>query len=129
MRTYIFGFLAVVVLAIGNEAGQAWHIYQSVAYYDIFMHLLGGFAIGLSVAAAVELHGGMIRHKLWFILGTVLLAGLAWEAFEAYYDIAGAPVGTHAYWIDTVKDLIDDCVGGFLASAVETRRLRQTGAS
>lgn len=124
MRTYIFGFLAVLVLAVGNYLGQQWDLYQHIGYYDIFMHLFGGFAIGLSVAAVVELHGGMIRHKTWFILGSVLLAGVGWELFEAYYDIAGAPVGTHAYGIDTVKDLIDDVLGGVIAVTMELRKIR-----
>lgn len=125
MRTYIFGFLAVLLLAFGNYLGQSWHLYQHIGYYDIFMHLLGGFGIGMAVAAAVELHGGTLRHKVWFILASVLLAGVLWELFEAYYDIAGAPVGTHAYWIDTIKDLIDDVLGGVIAVTVELRKIRR----
>jgi hypothetical protein len=113
----------VALLALGNFVGQHWGIYGSVVWYDIFMHILGGFSIGFSVAAAMELHGGRIGWRRTLILAVVLAAGIAWEIFEAYYDIAGAPFGTHAYWIDTVKDLIDDFIGGLLAVGIETQRI------
>ena len=114
MRTYYFGFLAVFLLFLGNQAGTYWHLYDNIWFYDIPMHILGGFGIGLSIAAVLQLHGSGILKKRHVVMYGVLLAGVLWELFEAYYNIAGSPVGTKAYYIDTAKDLIDDVLGGFV---------------
>jgi hypothetical protein len=87
-------------------------MYVAFPPYDIFMHILGGIGIGLAVSAAVKLHGDKIVHKRWVIIIGVLLIGIIWEFFEAYYDITGSPLWSTPYYVDTVKDLIDDMIGG-----------------
>jgi hypothetical protein len=116
MRTYFLGFLAVFLLFVGNQAGIHWHLYDAIWSYDIFMHILGGLGIGLSIAAFLEMHTPGIADKRRIVMYGVILAGVLWELFEAHYNIAGAPVGTKAYYIDTAKDLIDDALGGFIAA-------------
>jgi hypothetical protein len=112
MKTYVLGFLAVFLLFLGNSAGIHFGWYESYWFYDIPMHILGGFSIGLSLVAFVGMHGKEWQNKRQIILIGVLVASILWELFEAYYNIAGAPVGSKAYWIDTVKDLVDDLFGG-----------------
>lgn len=106
---------------VGNIAGIIYHLYGNVESYDIFMHLFGGLGIGLFVAAVLELHAPRRLRTRSMIVLIVLVAGIAWELFEAYYNIAGAPLGTTAYWIDTVKDLIDDTLGGFIIAVIRAR--------
>ena len=57
-----------------------------------------------------EVHPSLAR-----IMIITFIAGFAWETFETMNDIAGAPLGTHDYYIDSVKDLYDDVIGGFIA--------------
>jgi len=45
--------------------------------------------------------------------------------FEGYYDIAGAPLWTGAYFVDTIKDLIDDMIGGAIVAWVLFRKIKQ----
>lgn len=106
---YIAAALAAIILYVGNTLGADYGWYTSVPIYDVYMHLFGGFAIGLLVLAVFP------HLKIRQVFGLVFLAGIAWEAFETYFNIAGAPVGTTAYYIDTVKDLVDDSIGGVVA--------------
>ncbi len=106
MRIYFYAFLTIAILFVGNLAGIYYHLYTSVGSYDIFMHLLGGAGLGLFADAILELHGTKRFRTRTMIITMALLAGIAWELFEAYYDIAGAPRGTYAYWIDTIKDAL-----------------------
>lgn len=121
MRIYLLALLVLFLVMVGNIAGILYHLYGNVDSYDIFMHLFGGLGIGLFVAAALELHAPRRLRTRSMIVLIVLVAGIAWELFEAYYNIAGAPLGTTAYWIDTVKDLIDDTLGGFIIAVIRAK--------
>lgn len=116
MRTYLYALLVILVLLIAHDLGLAYGLYLSVWPYDIFTHMLGGLGIGFCLAAILGTHGTAIVHKRRAVLIGVLVAGILWEAFEAYYNIAGYPVGTKLYWIDTIKDLFDDMLGGTIAA-------------
>jgi len=93
-------------------------LYFTVPSYDIFMHILGGIGIGLAVSAGIKLHGNKVIHKKWFIVIGVLIVGLVWEFFEIYFDITGFPLWSTPHIIDTVKDLIDDMIGGGIVALV-----------
>jgi hypothetical protein len=81
------------------------------------MHILGGIGIALSLFWFFKtLNKGVADKDIYtkVVIFTVV-AGLIWEGIETYYNIAGAPVGTIAYYVDTIKDLIDDTLGSFIA--------------
>lgn len=89
--------------------------------YDIFMHLLGGAMLGLFFAAFLSSFG--MKVTAWRVVGLVMAVGLAWEAFEAIYDLAGSPFGTAPYFRDTCKDLFDDFIGSYIASRIIIKHL------
>ena len=121
MNLYFYAFIfAAVILGFHIEGLNG--LYLGVTGYDIFMHILGGMGIGLLLAGLIRsLRPGMARPRTAIILG-VLLVGLGWELFEIYYDLIGYPFGTTPYYIDTVKDLIDDMIGGALVAHIFFRR-------
>jgi hypothetical protein len=88
--------------------GMYEHLYMKFWFYDIIVHILAGMGIALS---AVYIFG---NKKYIHIIITVMICGLLWEIFEAYYDITGAPVGSLYYKLDTVKDMIDDFLGAII---------------
>jgi hypothetical protein len=51
------------------------------------------------------------------ILGTMFF-GLLWELFEIVEDVSGFPLWSNPYIIDTLKDLINDFIGGAIGSFV-----------
>ncbi|HEX7724598.1 MAG TPA: hypothetical protein VF438_02575 [Candidatus Paceibacterota bacterium] len=118
MKTYFSAFAVLFAVAVGNFVGQEYNISFQVPFYDVYLHFGGGLGI------AMLLHALLISYKPDYfhtarsrrlVLWGVLVVGLVWELFEAYFGIAGAPVGTKAYYTDTIKDLIDDMLGGALA--------------
>ena len=110
---------------LGNDG-----LYFTYPRYDIFMHIMGGVTIGF-LAYQLSLSAKNVLNFSWKnVVYAVFLIGLAWEIFEAMFNIAGAPVGTKAYYIDTIKDLVDDCIGALLAvyvsSVIEKIRSKKT---
>ena len=107
------GICAVALLCLHLLGNDGYYFIYS--WYDIMMHILGGLTIGLLAYQVAKSHLKPAQFSAKKIVIAVFLIGLAWEIFEAIFDIAGAPVGTKAYYIDTVKDLMDDCIGAILA--------------
>lgn len=114
MKIYLYALLAVaatlVFHIIGLDGG-----YMALPIYDVFMHILGGLAIGLALLAVFRTRAGSSAHFARNIVIGVFIAGLAWELFEVVYDLAGYPLWTTNYYLDTLKDLLDDIIGGIVA--------------
>jgi len=103
---------------IANHIGQVYGVAMMIPQYDIYLHIGGGFGIYLLVRAVLKSWKPGLENTAkgrWLILLGVLVVGLIWEGYEWYFDIAGAPVGTAAYYVDLVKDLINDLLGGVIA--------------
>ncbi|MCX6718854.1 MAG: hypothetical protein NTZ38_00520 [Candidatus Taylorbacteria bacterium] len=113
MKAYFLAIIVLCIVFVMNIFGIDG-LYVQFPPYDIFMHILGGIGIGLAAFAFVSIHGKDIVHKRLAVILIVLVAGLIWEGFEAYYNIAGGPVGSLPYYLDTAKDLFDDVIGGSL---------------
>ncbi len=124
MITYMFALLFLCATLIAHLFGiYGW--YMRFPAYDIFMHILGGVGIGLFITAFVKSNfksfaqAASIRRNI--VIG-VLAVGIVWELFEMYFNIAGAPLWTKAYYIDTAKDLINDCIGGVIVGWICFRK-------
>ncbi|MEI6305103.1 MAG: hypothetical protein WCP09_03775 [Candidatus Taylorbacteria bacterium] len=115
MKIYIYAFLVLAATLIAHLFGING-LYWNIPSYDIFMHILGGVGIGLFVLAFLKSNFSRFADKKVVIVLGVLGVGIIWELFEMYFNIAGAPVGTKAYYIDTTKDLFDDMVGGAIVA-------------
>lgn len=92
-------------------------IYIKLFWIDIPMHILGGFVWGYLF---INLNNYFkfdfkIKHILFF----VLLIAIIWEIFELYNGTSNLIIGDLRNGIpDTVKDLIDGLLGGFLACKI-----------
>ncbi len=124
MKTYIYALLVLIAVLLAHLLGING-LYFQFPPYDIFMHILGGIGIGLFITAFVKSnfsHFTSALHVRRNIVVGVFLVGVVWELFEMYFNIAGAPLWTKAYYIDTVKDLIDDMIGGAIVVWVVFRK-------
>lgn len=122
MKTYLSALVALIILFVAHTLGDSLDLYRRIAGYDVPMHILGGIGIGFSIIAVLRSCTFKIDDRYWVAILFVFIGGFLWELFEAYYGIAGAPVGTKAYYIDTIKDLCDDTLGGFIVVYVEKHR-------
>ncbi len=115
-KTYIPALAAVSLLAILHFIATEYHLYTRYPGYDIMMHVLGGLGIAFAVYWTLVTFVPRYAVSFWTIVVWTFIAGFAWEAMETMYNIAGAPVGTRAYYIDSVKDLVNDTLGAIIAA-------------
>jgi len=115
-KTYIPALLVLIVLLVLHCIGTEYHLYVKIGWYDIMMHVLGGVGIGLSTYWVLKTFVARdFGNYFWLIITITFFLGLAWEIMEAIYNIAGGPVGSRIYYIDTVKDLFNDTLGAVIA--------------
>ncbi len=117
MKTYFYALLALAFLLVFHTLGITDNFYLYFWFYDIIAHMLGGLGIGLFALALLQTFwpGMLVKNRWLKIAILVFIAGLVWEAFEVYYNITGYDFGLKAYYLDTIKDLIDDVIGGLIA--------------
>ena len=121
MITYIYAVIALLI-TLGAHILGMHGLYMQYPWYDIFMHILGGVGIGLFLTAFVKSNLPNLKHRRTKVITGVFIAGLIWELIEVHYDIAGEPLWTKAYYLDTLKDLIDDTIGGALVAWLSFRK-------
>ena len=92
-------------MAVVQQYALEYYWYWTYWWLDIAMHLAGGVVLGLLVTT----YGS---RRFVFVLGGVLLIGLAWEAFEF---ALGLSITEPNFVSDTVVDLVMDLLGAALA--------------
>ena len=97
--------LAALVLCAVMAAFHLWglkdFLYWRYYWFDIFMHFLGGLAVGTALV------GFLIRHRPWLFLVLFVAGMVGWEMFEFF---AGLTKQTD-YVSDTALDLLMDVLG------------------
>ena len=112
---YILSLFATITLAVLHTLALSYKIYFYVPWFDIPMHILGGFVVALCAIILCSLYPKKIPIDLRVILVILftLLIGSLWEVFEVYLN-AEYQVEQFSF-IDTISDLWNDFVGSVLA--------------
>lgn len=124
MRLRILAMVLVVIALVafldiyfGINKGYFWTLW----WWDVMEHMLGGVALGLAGAWAMM---GIGKQPTFVAcVAAALAVGIVWEIFEYMVFGTGAAVFM-SYPLDTLKDIIDDCIGGVIAGLFVTRGLR-----
>ena len=103
----VITLISLILLYVLHIYAIDYFWYLHFPYFDIIMHILGGFCIAMSAYF-------VLKNPKYIIFLTVL-AGIIWEIFEVYYDISGWPIDSLAYKIDTIKDILNDTLGAIFA--------------
>lgn len=106
MRLLTALFFALLALTALHLVGIAYYLFWTFWWYDIVAHFLGGVCAGLGAVWLLSLRGAERSTLLALIL--VLLIGILWEAYEAYYKLTLFPFDL----LDTMHDIAFDCIGG-----------------
>ncbi|MDE2188276.1 MAG: hypothetical protein KGJ35_00900 [Patescibacteria group bacterium] len=118
-RAYIPAGISLLVALGMHYAGNHWHIYTLISWYDDPLHFLSGLGLGFFFYWFISefdiIKGGLRGMDLWVIVGLVLICGTVWECFEVITDTAGYPIGSVAYVVDTTKDIVNGVVGSIAA--------------
>ena len=116
--------LAALILFIWlvNIFANEVHLYFLLWWFDIPMHMLGGFWVALT-SMVIYYHLGWIhRHdrSASFVaaamLGATLVVGILWEVFE--FSVEHLVKLNDNGVFDTLKDLLDDMIGAVIASVI-----------
>lgn len=109
-------FISTILISFFHWAALKFYFYWTIEWFDIFMHVFGGFLIGLiAVFLLLRFLSEEVRNnlKISFLLmiSFVLIVGLAWELWEIFVGFTDIIDDR----IDTIVDLIMDFIGGYLA--------------
>jgi hypothetical protein len=120
VRRYLFSSALVLALSIFifSFLDNTFALSYNIPHFDSFEHLLGGVSIGFFALVLAEL-SKIRKRRLVFVLVFTLVAGVAWEIMEFFAGMTDSPF--MSYPIDTLKDLILDMVGGYLALKIGHR--------
>ncbi len=119
-KKLIFEVFAVALLVAGlHKLALSYSLYWAIEWFDIPMHFLGGFLIGI-LALFVFFSSGWISFTknirdwqmiLFITVSSVLIVGLAWELWELFVGFTDL-IADRA---DTILDLIMDTTGAVAA--------------
>ena len=117
-KIFIFSFIVLCIVAVFNNLGNNYNLYEIYSWYDIPMHLLGGLWVSLfslflyphinkrfSIANS---HMGVFV-MIFFIL---LFITVSWEIFELVGGMMS--LNDPGYWPDTLGDIMNGFIGGIL---------------
>lgn len=98
------------------------HLYFFYPALDIFMHLFGGFTIGLCAIVAMSFFFQKLQFKVVgaLVFLFVLSSGALWEVFELYLNFEFNLENFSLQ--DTAADLVNDLIGGMVAFYVAYKK-------
>lgn len=110
-------FAVALVIAILHHSAFIYYWYWLYWWFDIVVHFLGGFFIGLSTMwlCRYVVQGTFVtQSREWMLtFGVVAVVAGLWEIFELYGGIANAI--EPGFFIDTTLDLCVGLFGGGIA--------------
>ena len=114
IKFYFSLFIAFLIIIV-NYYANFYQVYWIFPWFDIPMHILGGVMVGLFAQTAMD---HLDRHKInkkRFILaiGSAFIVGFIWELVELHFGVTDF-LGPNSR-LDTLKDLMDDIIGGGLS--------------
>ena len=124
--------LIVLILAIliGHILGTVYSWYWIYRWFDTAMHLMGGAWVALLFFYLFEERFRVFDAKknflftIMIVLGFVVLVGILWEFYEYFHDTFIAHLSPNTprphsnLYIDTLKDFLNDLIGGTSAILV-----------
>lgn len=105
-------FLIFFVFLI-NALAIKFYWYYSIRWFDMPMHFLGGFWVGLALLWFFNVKY-IDKNYIYKVILGVLFVGLCWEVFEFFVNnlyFARYPFDI----VDTIQDIFFDLFGGFLS--------------
>ena len=107
----ILAYLIFFILIV-NFIAHKFYWYFSVWYFDIIMHFLSGFWIGLAFIYLFSPKNGSF-FSVFKVLLFVFFVGVGWEIFEIFVNDI---ITQNSFdFLDTISDLFFDLIGGALA--------------
>jgi hypothetical protein len=112
-------FMLGLLYGLGLYLRLPWQLW----WYDIILHILGGFLASFVILEMLKSHQVSLRSLSQWIMAGLLISlgiGLLWECYEL---VSGSIFVTReGYMVDTGIDLACDIVGGIIAAFFSYKR-------
>lgn len=94
---------------LAHLLAEQFYWYYSIAWFDMFMHFLGGVWLGLFFFYVFSRNKQIVPFALKIIF-FILMVGILWEVFQFFTKnyIGGDPFDS----MDTLSDIFFDLLGG-----------------
>lgn len=118
-------FVLAIVVACMHYAALELYLYWTTDWFDILMHFLGGFLIGLLAvflfytSGYVQFPKDHVGSAFAIVLSSVLVVGLGWELWELFLGWTDVLADRG----DTILDVIMDTFGGVCAFLYASRHI------
>lgn len=121
----ILSLSLLLMSLVGAALGTLFGWFSTIRWFDNLEHAVASFALGLGLAAQARdsIFGEPFKPSLWrwlMVAGAVLGIGALWEVAEWLYDQIMATRLSKGM-TDTVTDLVMDCAGALVGSALGLR--------
>lgn len=107
----ILFLLLLAAFALTHQFAVMTSLYWYYWWFDIFMHLWGGFLLGFAVHVLMAPSYVPFKPTLKVVLVALALAVSSWEVFERAIGL----FDTASYVVDTAEDVLFGFSGGLLA--------------
>jgi hypothetical protein len=115
----------ILFIFIMSFIADRFYWYFSIWYFDMFMHFIGGFWIGLvSLYFLFTESKALTFQFILKILLCVLFVGIAWEVFEILVN--NVTIQDSFNYLDTFSDILFDLSGGAFAVLYFLKRIMLT---
>jgi hypothetical protein len=116
----------IILIFVLNSVATKFSWYFSVWYFDMIMHFLGGFWIGLAYVYLLSPEDKSIS-TVFKILLFVIFIGIGWEVYEIWVNeiIIQNPLN----FLDIISDILFDLSGGTLAILYFFKKIMPIGES
>lgn len=116
-----FAFYVAVAIAVLHGFAMVFFLYGYIWWLDTLLHFSAGLCLGLASLGVYYLYKEdaslpSLSTALLITLLCPFLIGIAWEIFEYFGGLTDNSIGN--YPLDTVKDLMFDVGGGYVAYLV-----------
>ena len=114
-------FLYYLFILLADFIGCVCNLYNTVSWYDIFVHFLSGiftFVLATIIFRLISKDNNKLL-KILFSLGMVALIAIMWEVFEFSVDSlihTNLQHNQDTGVIDTMQDMIVAMLGGLISS-------------
>lgn len=114
IKFYFALFVAFLIIAINHYAGL-YDVYWLLPWFDIPMHILGGFMVGLFAQVGIDHlnHKKFDKRRVPLVLLSALVVGVVWEFVEWYMGVTGGL--SIISRVDTIKDIFNDLLGSVIS--------------
>jgi len=117
-KILISSLIVIIFIAFSNYIGMKYNLYWVYKWYDIPMHILGGFCVGLfSLYLYSSFQKNIFtanyrRNFFIFLFFILFFITISWEIFELVSKITF--INDQGYWIDTIGDILNAYFGGMV---------------